>query len=172
MAVRFKIGDAVVHPVRGAGVVERVVERRWRGSSAPYYRIRLLGQRGTRLMVPAGAAEELGLRRVISQSRLKRLWRVLLGDPERLPDEHKERYQVLKDRLGTGDPFQVAEAVRDLAWRERRKGHLTTRGKQIYETAVRLLAGEIAAAESVDFVDAETRVKARLREGLLSATAA
>jgi CarD family transcriptional regulator len=162
----FKEGDAVVHPVRGAGVVKTVEERQWRGSDALYYRIGLLSQPGSNLMVPVEAAKEIGLRRAISRTRLKQVWRVLSTDPEKLPTEHKERYQLLEDKLHAGDVLQIAEAVRDMAWRQQREGRLTTRGKRMYEEGMTLLAGEIAAVKGIDLTDAEAQVRSTLKESL------
>jgi len=167
--MKFTTGDAIVHPIRGAGVVEHIVERRWHGNAELYYRIRLLGQSGTMLMVPTSVAEKLGLRCAISRSDMKQLWRILLAAPGNLPDKYKELRQFLQGKLGTGDIFQVAEAVRDIAWRQR-ETHLSATIKQLYEEGIRLLVGEIAAAWGIEFVDAETQVRARLREHLSSAT--
>ena len=162
----FRAGDAVIHPVRGAGVVVRVEKRQWRGDSALYYRINLLGQPGTRLMVPVSAADTLGLRRVIPRSKLSKVWRVLRAAPKTLPANHKKRYELLDDRLHAGDVFQVAEVVRDMAWRQQREGSLTTIGKQRYEEGMKILAGEIAAVQGVDLDDAEAQVRAKLMESL------
>jgi len=162
----FKVGDTIVHPIRGAGVVTHIEERQWRGSSDLYYRIRLLSQPDTKLMIPISTAETLGLRRAIPRSKLKRVWRVLRAGPNTLPTEHNKRYQVLKERLHAGDVFQVAEAVRDIAWRRQQNGRLTTRGQRMYEEGMKLLAGEIAAAQGIDLNDAEAQVAQRLRENL------
>jgi CarD family transcriptional regulator len=162
----FKKGDAVVHPIRGAGVIKRVEERQWRGADALYYKIGLLSQPGSSLMIPVGVAKELGLRRAVSRSRLSQVWQVLSTDPEKLPKEHKERYQLLEDKLHAGDVLQVAEAVRDMTWRRHREGRLTTRGKRMYEEGMTLLAGEIAASEGIDIADAETQVRDKLQESL------
>jgi CarD family transcriptional regulator len=162
----FKEGDAVVHPIRGAGVVKCVEERQWRGAEALYYRIGLLSQPGSNLMIPVGSAKQLGLRRAASRSRLLQVWKVLGTDPEGLPIEHKERYQLLEGKLHAGDVLQIAEAVRDMAWRRHREGRLTTRGKRMYEEGMTLLAGEIAAAKGIDISDAEAQVRDRLQESL------
>jgi CarD family transcriptional regulator len=162
----FKEGDAVVHPIRGAGVIKRVEERQWRGADALYYRIGLLSQPGSSLMIPVGVAKDLGLRRAASRTRLTKVWKVLGTDPEKLPTEHKERYQLLEDKLHAGDVLQVAEAVRDMAWRRHREGRLTTRGKTMYEEGMTLLAGEIAASKGIDISDAEAQVRDRLEKSL------
>jgi CarD family transcriptional regulator len=164
----FKAGDPVIHPVRGAGVVVRVEERRWRGSKDMYYRIKLLGQRGTKLMVPIDAVEKIGLRRAIPLSELNQVWHVLRADPSMLPDNHKKRYKLLDDKLRTGDVYQIAEVVRDMAWRQQREGRLNTMGKRKYKKGMRVLAGEIAAVQGVDLEDAEAQVRAKLMESLSS----
>ena len=166
--VMFEAGDAIVHPVRGAGVIERVEEREWHGSSENYYRIKLMGQPGTSLMIPVGAAESIGLRRAVSRSRLKQVWQVLRAEPEKLPAEHKARYALLNGKLHAGDVLLVAEAVRDMAWRRKLEGNLTTQGKRIYEEGLRILTGEIAASQAVDMADAETQVSEKLTEVLLA----
>ena len=160
----FKSGDAIVHPLRGAGIVVRVEERQWHGSKDMYYRIELLGQPGSSLMIPIEAAKKIGVRRAISRSKLNHVWRVLRANPQTLPDKHKERYQLLEDKLHAGDIFEVAEVVRDMAWRQQREGRLTTLGKRMYEEGLMLLAGEVAAAQGVDLADAEAEVKERLKK--------
>jgi CarD family transcriptional regulator len=167
-AMKFTTGDTVVHPIRGAGVVERIVERTWHGNAEPYYRIRLLGQSGTMLMIPTSVAEKLGMRPAISRSDIGRLWCILLATPGNLPDEHKELQQLLQGKLSTGNIFQVAEAVRDMAWRQR-KTQLSATAKQLYEEGIRLLVGEIAATQDIEFADADTQFRAKLREHLSSA---
>jgi len=166
----FQTGDAIVHPVRGAGVVVCIEERRWRGSNNLYYRIKLLGHPSSSLMIPISTAETIGLRRAISRSNLNRVWRVLCADPGILPTDHKERYQVLEGKLHAGDVLQVAEAVRDMTWRRQRQGSLTTRGKQMYEEGMMLLAGEIAASQDIDLTAAEAQIRAKLSKRLSPAT--
>jgi RNA polymerase-interacting CarD/CdnL/TRCF family regulator len=106
--MKFATGDAIVHPIRGAGVVERIVERTWQGNAESYYRIRLLGQSGTTLMIPTSVTEKLGIRCALSRSDIKQLWCILLATPRRLPDRYKELRYLLQGKLGTGDIFQGA----------------------------------------------------------------
>jgi len=168
----FKTGDAVFHPVRGAGVVTAIKDRKWDGGKRRYYAIALLGHPGTSVMVPASTAEEIGLRHAMSMAKLKKVWRVLRGAPQKLPKDHKDRYAVIEEKLHTGDTFEVAEAVRDMAWRRHEQGKLTTKGKRIYEEALMLLAGEIAAVQEIEMEEAEGQVYERLQERLVAASAA
>jgi RNA polymerase-interacting CarD/CdnL/TRCF family regulator len=166
----FESGDAVFHPVRGAGIVRGVEKRRWHGDNVLYYTIELLGQPGTKVMIPTSVAKEIGLRRAMSRTKLKKMWTVLGGDPRKLPADHKDRYELLKEKLHAGDVLKVAEAVRDMAWRREREGYLTTRGKRLYDKGMMFLAGEIAAVRGVDLTEAEMQVTARLRESLAPAS--
>ena len=158
----FQPGDAVVHPVRGAGVIERIVEREWHGGTRRYYTISLVGQPGTRLMIPAVLADEMGVRHVVSEAKLACVWRVFEKPPEELPEDHKERYKVIEDRLGSSEILDVAGIVRDLAWRQRVKGRLTIKCTRVYEQALGMLAGEVAAAQGISFDEAERAVRGRL----------
>jgi CarD family transcriptional regulator len=168
----FKAGDAVVHRVRGAGVVVGIVERQWRGHNETYYRIQLLDSPNCTLMIPVSAAEEIGLRHPISRSKLEQVWGVLLAGPTTLPTDHRERYKLLAARLDTRDVLQLAEVIRDMAWQKWHRGRLTTRGKQIYEDGMRRLAGEIAVVQEIDLVDAETEIRTKLDSSFSPDTAA
>lgn len=161
----FNIGDAIVHPTRGVGVVVDIKEREWQGSSSKYYQINLLGREPTlSLMVPVEETDELGLRRAIEPSEVERIWDLLRSEPEELPKNHKTRHKLLRDKLHAGDIFQVAEVLRDLSWRRKWEDHLTTRGKRIYKEALTFLAGEIAAAKEIDVSEAKTEIRAHLRK--------
>jgi CarD family transcriptional regulator len=162
----FQVGDAVVHPVHGAGVVTDIEELERREGSRKYYKIQLMGPVHTSLKIPVQVAKERGLRYAIRRSKLRQVWRVLCAAPKKLPANYKERYQVIESSLRTGKILRIAEAVRDMAWRRERQGKLNTRGKQMYEKGVKLLAGEIAAAQGTGLADAEVQVRTRLWESL------
>lgn len=142
----------------------QVEEKQWHGSNSLYYRIELLGQPGTSLMIPIQRADSIGLRSAVSRSKLVQVWRVLRSNPSMLPSDHKTRYALLNGKLHTGDVLQVAEAVRDMAWRREHRGTLTTQGKRIFEEGMRILSGEVAAAWGVDMTEAEAEINDRLGE--------
>ena len=159
----FKQGDSVVHPARGVGIVTSVEERQFRGTAEQYYTIDLLDGLGTRVMIPTSAAETLGLRPGIKVSQLKRVWRVLAAEPQRLPADAKQRNRLLDERLADGDTLALAAVVRDLSDRERHQGELTIVTRRHLRKSMSMLAGEIAAAQGVDLEGAEAEIRARLR---------
>jgi CarD family transcriptional regulator len=162
----FEVGDAVVHPVRGAGVVTDIEELRRRGNKRQYYKIRLMGQVRTSIMIPVKGAAARGLRRAIQESKLKQVWQVLDASPKRLPADFNARYELYERRLRSGDLLQIAGVVRDMAWRRERENGLTWAEQQVYRRGLRLLAGEIAAVQGTGLPDAEDEVRVRLWRSL------
>ena len=167
----FHIRDAVVHPNYGTGVITEIRERHILGQGKRYYSIDLLGEPGTTVMVPVGKEERVGLRPPISKKGLSRLWRILRAKPEDLPSDHKKRYALIQEKLHEGDPFQIAEVVRDLAWRREEKRRLTTVGKRLYDTGLGFLASELAAVQGSDVDAAEAQIAERLEASVASAAA-
>jgi len=162
----FHVGDAVVHPIRGAGIVTDIEELERQEGDKSYYRIKLLAKPGTKVMVPVNAAEEHGVREVISTVKLEHVWSVLTESPEKLPQHYKKRRRVIKERLRTGDILTIAETLRDLAWRRQRKGSLNYRDRLLYQKGTNLLAGEIAAAQEIDLEEAKTKIWEKIQQGL------
>jgi CarD family transcriptional regulator len=140
--------------------------RRSLGSGKKYYSIELLSQPSTLVMVPVQSAENIGLRRSISKSRLNQVWKVLSDVPNALPSDHEERYALIKQKLRGGDVLQVAEAVRDMASRQEQKRSLTEQGKRLYEEGMLLLAGEVAIVLGSDLTAAQAKIAALLEENV------
>lgn len=159
----FQVGDNIVHPGYGAGVVVEIkaLEALGRGKKS-YYSIDLLSDPGTLVMVPVRDAEKVGLRPPIALSKISQVWRVLGSDPEVLPSDHKERYAVILDKLHGGEPLRIAEALRDMARRRDEKRALTTEGKRLYDRAMKLLSAEIAVSQGSDPSTAESKISETL----------
>lgn len=163
----FDVGDAVVHPTCGAGVVVGFTEFQRDGSSTQYYDIELIGESSSNLMIPIDRAETAGLRPVVSRLRLKKVWHTLRSDPDTLSDDHKIRYTRLGEKLQGAFILRVAEAVRDLAGRRQERNQFTIKEKRFYERAMTLLAAEIAAVQSSDMGEVKTQIKTLLQESRL-----
>jgi CarD family transcriptional regulator len=155
----YEIGDAVVHPTRGAGIVVDIVERSMDDRTVPYYKIELLSRTSTRLMIPAERAEALGLRPAISEEKLTEVWETLRAEPQALPGHSRKRFGYLKEKLESLDIVQVAEVVRDVLWMQDEEGGLKTRDKNIYQEGMKFLAGEIAAIRDISLTNAENEIK-------------
>jgi CarD family transcriptional regulator len=161
----FRVGDKIIHPSHGAGVVTEIKELGFFGrQSKPYYSIELLSEPGTVVMVPVKDADRVGLRRPMSSSQLRKLWHRLREEPNELPSDHKERYSVVRTAIEDGDVFQIAEVLRDLWWKDYNVRKLTTEGKRLYAKGMRLLASEVAAIQNSDLTEAEARISETLDE--------
>lgn len=158
----FQIGDVVIHPGYGAGEVKDIGKLMCLGMSKRYYEIELLSDPDTLVWVSVPDAKEAGVRYPVSGSKLRQIWRVLSTKPELLPKNHKERYELVKQKFHSRDILQIAEALRDLAWRRSRKGHLTQRGKRLYEKAMKRLAGEMAVIQDKAASATQARISQRL----------
>jgi CarD family transcriptional regulator len=160
----FHVGDAVVHPIRGAGKVTGFTELETQGELRKYYKIKLIKQTSTSLMIPIDEVDEVGMRPAISPENLDKVWSILQDTPEELPSNYRTRHKVINDSLQTGDIFEIAVAVRDTAWRREGEDGLTQKGKELYKRGIRLLAGEIAASKGIPLSQAQRDLKKRLRE--------
>lgn len=143
----FQIGDRVVYPMHGAGVIEAVEEREISGSKMEYYIIRLaLGE--MKVMVPCRNVSDLGLRVVIAPSQVEQVLAILQDKGGEMPSNWSHRYRANLDKIRTGDIFAVAEVVRNLASREREKG-LSSGERRMLENARQILYSEIALARDI-----------------------
>jgi len=166
----FKVGDTVVHPDYGAGVVTDVKDIAFLGNEKKrYYSIELLSQRETTVMVAVRNEEKVGLRSPIAGPKLQRLWRILRAGPRTLPSDHNKRYALLKEKLQDGDILELAKVLRDLAWRQEERQGLTMRGKRLYEESLELLASEVAGAQGSEFDIAEAQISDRLAASIADA---
>ncbi|MBN1584119.1 MAG: hypothetical protein JXA89_25640 [Anaerolineae bacterium] len=154
----FQVGDAVIHPHRGAGKVVEIEKLQCLGSDKWYYSITLVDGSGTQVWVAVQDAERDGVRYPISKSQLNRVWRILRAEPEPLPADHNERHQLLQEKISSDVFGVVAEAVRDMYWKDHRVRSLTIVGKRLYERGMMLLASEVAVVQGSDYAAAEAMI--------------
>ena len=165
----FEIGDAVVHPAKGAGIITGVRRMPGLRNRLQCYKIKMVDERAkTVLMIPVEKATDSGLRPAISKAGLGSVWKTLTAVPQELPTEHKARYKMLKEKLKTGNVTQIAEVIRDLAWRRINvdSKKLNMPGQRIYDKAMRLLSGELAVSQDVSVETAKVQVEDMLEQSL------
>jgi CarD family transcriptional regulator len=156
--MQFSVGDKVVHPQHGPGEVAGIVFRELAEGLKSYYVIDIPGQ-GLTLHVPVLRAEEAGLRRAMSQSRLARVLSLLGGRPHTLPEDYRVRQEQVSIRLRTRRVVDVVGVVRDLTWL-RERDHLTKRDSDYLKRGRDLLASEMAlvsgtaVASAIKLIDA------------------
>src|SRR5947209_15730729 len=139
--IEFEIGDNVVYPHHGAGQVLRKEKKDVLGESREYLTIKILHNDMT-VMVPTENAALAGLRRVIDEETVKKVQAVLQDQCSEMPKNWNRRFKHNRDKIKTGDIYELAEVVRNLAVREAEKG-LSTGEKQMFTRAKRILASEL-----------------------------
>jgi len=140
----YRVGDTVVYPHHGAAVIEKRETRNLAGEERDYLVLRLTYGDLT-LMVPADATDEVGLRDVVSQQQVDQVFELLKARDGSMPTNWSRRFKANYEKLKSGDIFQVAEVVRNLALREQEKG-LSAGEKRMLTKSMQILVSELSAA--------------------------
>jgi CarD family transcriptional regulator len=160
----FLVGDKVMHPNFGAGQITGEKHRELVDGFKHYYVIKMVGTRAT-AYVPIRKMDELGVRLVMSSGKLIQVLGILRSVPSTLSNDYKERQEGVREKLETGLPVLVAQAVRDLAWHRKRR-HLTQRDEALLKRGRERLAAEMALATDTDVVEAHELIYRTLRTAL------
>jgi CarD family transcriptional regulator len=144
----FKVGEKVVYPHHGAGTVVKREKREVLGEKREYLTIKILHNDMT-VNVPSDNAEAVGLRHVIDEEMVKKVTKALTGGGTAMPKNWNRRFKHNRDKMKTGDIFELAEVVRNLSLRDHEKG-LSTGEKQMFVKAKKILASELMYAKSLD----------------------
>ena len=161
----FRKGDTVVHPEHGAAVIEDLRERDFLGERKKYFVLRLAYGDLT-LMVPVDSTQDVGLRNVVAKKEVNKVLDVLRQDESKMASNWSRRFKNNIEKLRSGDIYQVAEVVRNLAIRERAKG-LSAGEKRMLTKARQILVSELTFAAGVK----EEKAEAMLDEILGTAPA-
>ena len=144
----YKVGDKVVYPHHGAGTVVKKESRTILGQEREYLTIKILHNDMT-VNVPTENADRVGLRKVIDEEMVERVVKVLHGNGTKMPKNWNRRFKYNRDKMKTGDIFELAEVVRNLSLRDQEKG-LSTGEKQMFVKAKKILASELMYAKAMD----------------------
>jgi CarD family transcriptional regulator len=160
--VEFQVGEKVIYPNHGIGVVESIQTRPIPGGKISLYQLRILAN-DSRVWVPQQNATDVGLRPVIRPSEVRKIF-TLLGDGkiEQLTN-WKGRFKENSDKMRTGSLFEVAVVLKGLTYLSRKKA-LSFREKRMLERAKFLLVSEIAEAEERPRTSIEEKVERALEK--------
>ena len=142
----FNVGDLAVYPAHGVGLIEGIEEKSISGIEHIFYVIRILDN-DMKIMVPRKNAEQVGLRRVISDSEVEQVYAILeKKDIEFTPQTWNRRYREYMDKIKTGSIFDLATVLRDLYILQMDKP-LSFGEKKMLDTAKGLLVKELSVAK-------------------------
>jgi len=157
----FKVGDRVVYPHHGAAVIKKKESRQVNDEKIDYFVLHMAHGDLT-LSVPVDKAEEVGMRPPISTEDIEDVLRLLAKRDVREPSNWSRRFKNHQEKLKSGDVYQVAEVVRNLALRDQSKG-LSAGEKSMFVKARSVLVSELSFALDVSEDDALEQVQATLR---------
>ena len=158
----YKVGEKVVYPHHGAGTIVSRDTRQVGDQEREYLTIKILHNDMT-VTIPLDSADRVGLRKVIQEETVDQVIEVLQGDGTKMPKNWNRRFKHNRDKMKTGDIFEMAEVVRNLAQRDQEKG-LSTGEKQMFSKAKRILASELMYAKSMDEDEAREFLEEVLEE--------
>lgn len=152
----FNIGDKVVYPMHGAGIIEAIEEKEVLGEKHKYYIMKLpIGE--MKVMIPMDNVSEIGLRQVIDDEGVEKVFHILRGEKSSMSQNWNRRYRANMEKIKSGDIFEVAEVVRNLAIRDREKG-LSTGERKMLENARQILISELVLAQDSTEEQVETTI--------------
>ena len=150
----FKVGDTVVYPHHGAATIIEVKDRVIKGETKRYLKLNVT-QGDLIIEVPAENVDLVGVRDVIGQEGLDRVFEVLRAPFTEEPTNWSRRYKANLEKLASGDVIKVSEVVRDL-WRRDQDRGLSAGEKRMLAKARQILISELALAEKTDEEKAST----------------
>lgn len=157
------IGDCVVYPMHGAGIIESIEEQEIMGQKQSYYVLRIpFGN--MRVLIPLNKVEEVGLRNIIDTSEVTKIEEVLSGVPElNEGGSWNRRFNANMAKLKSGNVIDVAEVVRNLTLQDRIK-KISSGERRLLDTAKHILTSELALATQKDLSEMEKWLQELLRK--------
>lgn len=152
----YKIGDSVVYPMHGAGVIEDIENKEVLGKCQSYYVMRMpIGD--MKVMVPMENAAQIGMRDVIGKGEAQKVMEAFRTSETDVIQNWSKRFRENMFKIKSGDAFEVAAVVKSLMLRDRQKG-LSTGERKMLANAKQILISEIVVATGLDYAGVEQRL--------------
>lgn len=156
----FQVGDKIVHPMHGAGVIDSIVQKKINGVVRDYYILKLpVG--GMMVMIPTENSAEIGVRPVCAGSEADRIMAAIPQIQVNMTQNWNQRYRENMLRLKSGDLLEVARVVKGLMLREEERG-LSTGERKMLHSAKQILISEIVLSKGTSYEDVEARINTAL----------
>ncbi|HIR85063.1 MAG TPA: CarD family transcriptional regulator [Candidatus Galloscillospira excrementavium] len=156
----FQVGDKIVHPMHGAGVVDSIVQKKVNGVVREYYILKLpVG--GMLVMIPTANSEEIGVRPVCRREEADRVLAAIPDIEVDMTQNWNRRYRENMLRLKSGDLLEVARVVKGLMLRDTDRG-LSTGERKMLHSAKQILISELVLSENSSYEDIEARINTAL----------
>ena len=156
----FNVGDNIVYPMHGAGTINAIEEKEILGQKLQYYVINMPGE--VKVMVPTEKAEQMGVRGIIDKQGASDVLKILEKDETEMSDNWNKRYRDNLEKMKTGDVYEVADVVRNLSFKQKERGTLSTGEKKMLDNAKLILVSELALAENASKDEMEEIVENKI----------
>ena len=154
----FQVGDKIVHPMHGAGVIDSIVQKKINGVVREYYILKLpVG--GMMVMIPTENSEEIGVRPVVKKDEADKVIAAISSIEVDMTSNWNRRYR--ENRLKSGNLLEVARVVKGLMLREEERG-LSTGERKMLHSAKQILISEIVLSQNTSYEDVEERINTAL----------
>lgn len=155
----YNVGDKVVYPMHGAGVIDSIEEKEILGEKQSYYILKMPGE--VKVMVPTSTAEQHGIRNVIDKTEAEKVINVLEQDETEMEKNWNKRYRDNVDKIKSGNIYEIADVVRNLSFKQKEKG-LSTSEKKMLHNAKQILVSELVLAEHATQGEVEELVDSKI----------
>ena len=150
--------------MHGAGTIDSIEEKDILGEKESYYILRMPGE--VKVMVPIAKAEQVGVRNIIDKNSADRVFKVLEQDETEMNKNWNKRYRDNMEKLKSGDIYEIADVVRNLAFKQKEKG-LSTGEKKMLNNARQILVSELVLAEHSNKDEIEELVDNKINNSFL-----
>lgn len=161
----FNVGDKIVYPMHGAGVIDSIEEKDILGEKQSYYILKMPSN--VKVMVPTAKAEEVGIRSIIDKKDTEEVFKVLGQDETTMEKNWNKRYRDNMEKMKSGDIYEVADVVRNLSFKQKEKG-LSTGEKKMLNNAKQILVSELALAEHSDQEIVEEQIDNKINTSFMT----
>lgn len=152
----FNIGDRIVYPMHGAGIIENEEVKEILGEKRRYFIMRMpIGD--MKVMVPVDNVEEVGVREIIGKEEMEEVMDVLKGNKTDMPQNWNRRFRLNMDKIKSGDIFEIAAVVRNLMLLDSEKG-LSTGERKMLNDAKQMLVSEMVLVCGLEVEEVEELV--------------
>ncbi len=158
----FQVGDNVVYPSQGAGVVQELTTRAVLGETQQYLKI-VFVRGDMEVLVPLRKGQEVGLRHTVGADEITQVFDALAKADLSLPTQWPPRYRAEQDILAGGSAYDLARLIGVLAKRDLEKGLAATE-REVLEHAKSMLASELAVVQQVTLDEAAGQLEALISD--------
>ena len=152
----FKIGDKIVYPNHGAGIIDSIEKKEFLGEEKDYFILKMpIGSMD--ISIPMANIDKMNIREVIGKEEGDEVLKILDDDPTQMSNNWNVRYRQNQEVIKSGDIFEIAKMVRNLAILDKKKG-LSTTEKKLLNRARRIMASELVMAGSLEKEKAEEMI--------------